>query len=443
MFRIFLIIIFALGFETKAMADDNEKNRILSMDEIGDDLKKRKKELEGFTKDEVKIDLESLGLDDVDEAPEKDDKTKPKEDIIIKEDENEKLGEKDLPPILKTAPIKPKEQPQQPQQNPNPTQQAAPVESSNDILSKIQSVLKPGGAATKAQDAKPQQVPQFVNKEKKANIEKRKKLEKKRQANEIKEKRRLDELKELREKYLKDSQNEGDNFDQYLNSSEDIIPKRKALNHFANSDIPSPPLISDYRMRNNLHIPLTTKPKERLNILFATISIDSVSAFNDAYNYVRNPNVKNDRGDTILTYAILMQKYSIIASITAKGADLNLPNALGYTPLQIAIELNDFKIIESLVNNNADLNYVDASGKNYLMYAARIGNLSAVDLFIKKGIDINALDNEGATALTIANRSGQNIIAQFLLKNGANPNAARPYEIKQNSIINELENRWK
>jgi ankyrin repeat protein len=444
MFKFFLIIILTLGCKGLLAADDNEKNRIFSMDEIGDDLKKRKKELEGFTEDEVKIDLESLGLDDVEEVKPKE---VPQEDLIIKEPEikDEKIAEKDLPPILKTVSSKPNAKQIEVK---NITPEAAPKESSNDILSKVQAVLKPEDAK-KAEDdkaPKPSQAPaaQFINKEKKANIAKRKKLEKKLQASEAKEKKRLKELHELREKYLRDAQNDEDgNFDQYLNSSEDVIPKRKELNRFANGEIPAPPLLSDYRMQNNLHIPLTTKPKERLDILFATIAIDSVSAFNEAYNYVRNPNVKNSSGDTILTYAILMRKYPIIASIIAKGADLDLPNALGYTPLQIAIELNDFKAVEFLVNNKADLSYIDSSGKNYLMYAARVGNLSSVDLLIKKGVNIDVLDNEGATALAIANRSGQNIVAQFLLKNGANPNAARIYEVKQNSIINELENRWK
>lgn len=430
-----------LGSKGLFAADDIEKNRIFSMEEIGDDLKKRKKELQGFTEDEVKVDLESLGLDDVDETKEK---AAPKEDIIIHENEvkDEKIGEKDLPPILKTVS---KKTDAKQVDVPNITApKSDSKESSNDILSKIQSVLKSDDAKKTSDNAPQVAAPKFINKEKKANIVKRKKLEKKRQITEVREKKRLKELHELREKYLLDSQNdEGENFDQYINSSEDIVPKRKELNPFANGDIPAPPLVNDYRTQNNLHIPLTTKPKQRLDVLFNAIAIDSVSTFNEAYNYVRNPNVKNDSGDTILTYAILMRKYPIIASIIAKGADLDLPNALGYTPLQIAIELNDFKTIELLVNNKADLNYIDASGKNYLMYASRVGNLSAVDLFIKKGVDIDALDNEGATALAIANRNQQNIVAQFLLKNGANPNVARPYEIKQHSIINELENRWK
>ena len=66
-----------------------------------------------------------------------------------------------------------------------------------------------------------------------------------------------------------------------------------------------------------------------------------------------NPNITNDQGDTILTYAIFLKKYSVISSILAKGADPNLPNKLGHNPVSIAIELVDFQALELLAKNKA------------------------------------------------------------------------------------------
>ena len=38
------------------------------------------------------------------------------------------------------------------------------------------------------------------------------------------------------------------------------------------------------------------KPQQRIEILFEMIRINSVDAFNEAYNYIRNPNIKIDKG---------------------------------------------------------------------------------------------------------------------------------------------------
>ena len=74
----------------------------------------------------------------------------------------------------------------------------------------------------------------------------------------------------------------------------------------------------------------------------------------------------------------------------------------------------------------------------------RRGNLSAVELFVvRKGVDINQTDNNGLNSLSIAYASKQEVIAQFLIKNGAKSWIERPYENQENSLIEELENRWK
>ena len=127
---------------------------------------------------------------------------------------------------------------------------------------------------------------------------------------------------------------------------------------FAIEDAPASPILNNYRTRENLHIPLITSRRKRLAILFNNIASGDISAFNGSYKYINNPNVKNSSGDTLLTYAILLQRYPLIASIISKGADVNQPNILGYTPVDIALELNDFETLEILVNNKANLKYV-------------------------------------------------------------------------------------
>jgi ankyrin repeat protein len=85
----------------------------------------------------------------------------------------------------------------------------------------------------------------------------------------------------------------------------------------------------------------------------------------------------------------------------------------------------------------------DAFGRTYLMHAARLGFLPAVDLLIGRGIDVNAMDNDGFTALSIAYRHKKELIVQYLLKNGAKTWIEKPYKPEDQSLIKELENRWK
>jgi hypothetical protein len=53
------------------------------------------------------------------------------------------------------------------------------------------------------------------------------------------------------------------------------------------------------------------------------------------------------------------------------------------------------------------------------------------------------MSNDGATALTFAYRYKQEVVAKFLLKSGAKPWIEKPYEPDEQSLIKELENRWK
>jgi len=138
-----------------------------------------------------------------------------------------------------------------------------------------------------------------------------------------------------------------------------------------------------------------------------------------------------------------LQKYGVMSSILAKGADPDLPNALGHTAFDIAIEMLDLKAANILINMNANLNYVDGFGRTYLMHAARVGFFPMVDLLVSQGVDVNSVDNDGFTALSIAYRHKKDIISAFLIKKGAEPWIKKPYDPEQQNLIKELENRWK
>ncbi len=403
--RLILILIISCTFEHFAFAENQ------TLDEINADLKAKKAELEPFDQAKVKIDVESLGLDNVDKKEEK------------------KFNETKSPPPAPLGQEASEDSPSKVKDDVDSERKVEEVKKTDEFKVEQSAIISPPAKDNK----KPGD--QYVNAQKKENIKKRLKMERQKKENAKKQKDKIEKFKKLRDLYLLES-NEGD-------AEEKIMPRKKDLNPFASEEMPALPILNRYRNGDNNHIPIILTPREKVDLLFKAISTNNVSFFNDSYRGVENPNAQNAFGDTILTYAILMRRYSIVASIIAKGADVNRANKLGYTPINIAIELLDFKLLEMLVSNKADLNYLDAFGRGYLMHAARVGFLPAADLFLSNGIDINLMDNDGFTALSIAYRHKKEVVVQYLLKHGAKTWIEKPYDPKNQSLIQELENRWK
>ncbi len=245
-------------------------------------------------------------------------------------------------------------------------------------------------------------------------------------------------LDELRRKYLI-------TYDAYLEDSDDevVAPQKKDLNIFLSEESPPIPIMDRLRSRDNVHIPIVITQEEHIETLFGAATSGIVSFFNSAYKNVENPNVRNQIGETILTHAILLQKHAIVVSILAKGANPDMQNQLGYTPLDIAIEMMDLQSIKLLVDQNADVNYLDALGRTHLMHAARTGFLPAVELLVERGANLNVMDEDGFTALSIAYRHNKEAVIKFLLKSGAKTWVETPFDPGTQSIIKDLEGRWK
>lgn len=251
------------------------------------------------------------------------------------------------------------------------------------------------------------------------------------------EENRIKDLNDLRKKYL--IKIETNIRPQQKNI---ITPTRKITNPFISEDLPAPPILDSYRTADNNHIPIFLSLDKRIKQIFDAITNGDVAYFNSAYNVVKKPNLQNELGDTLLTYAILMQKYAIISSLIAKGSDVNEANKLGYTPIDIAIELKDAKTFRILAKSGADLNYVDNFGRTYLFHASRLGFLEAVEILVRNNIDINALDKDGMSALNFAYKNKQDIVIKYLLANGAKSWLEKPFDNSKKSLIEELENRW-
>lgn len=482
MLRIFFLVI-AIIFSTQVWAQSKEPQ---SLEEITAGLKAKKAAMEPFDPKDVKVDVESLGLDDVDKKPAavvEQETTPPPlptpeldSKLSVKISESKPAEKESKIKLLNPNPPAPPVVAGQSKQSENPPPLVAPTERIRDMLKKgeekAKKMLEEAQKTEAAKEVKITAVPvpapaapevkivaekapvvkktpvkntqKYVNSAKKRALKKRLEAEKRRK---IYEKQRQDnakKLRELREKYLLkiDQDSLAENESEFLENDEKILPQKKNLNPFISEEPPALPIMTRFRTPDNLHIPMPLTDLERQNILFDSVASGNVAFFNSAYKDIENPNLKNPVGDTILTYSTLLRKYPIMAAVLARGANPRLPNELGYSAADIAIELLDAKALEILLSNKLDVNETDAFGRTYLMHAARVGFLPAVEMLVEKGSDINAMDNDGFTALSIAYRHHKEVIVQFLLKNGAKTWIEKPYNPEKQSLIQELENHW-
>ncbi|MDA0902080.1 MAG: ankyrin repeat domain-containing protein [Proteobacteria bacterium] len=269
-------------------------------------------------------------------------------------------------------------------------------------------------------------------------------LEKRIALDELNRRIKLRKLNRLREEYLVKSDreilDENIELDRYRKMVT-IEPRRKELPRFINEEVPTQ-LLNRYRSRNNRHLPIMLSYKEKVNAMFQTIVNNEADGFNALFKLIDRPNIKNSQGDTVLTFATLLQRHDIMASLLSKGADPDMANHLGYTPLNIAIELLDYKSVSLLIDMGANVNFVDALGRNYLMQASRVGSLPIADLLIHNDLDVNREDNNELTALDIAYRQKKEVIVKLLVKEGAQRWRSKKIEKYDKSIITELWRRW-
>ena len=140
-----------------------------------------------------------------------------------------------------------------------------------------------------------------------------------------------------------------------------------------------------------------------------------------------DPNVRNDDGETPLTYAVRNSMLPVVKAIAAK-ADVNLSDGNGNSPLFVALKNEKYEIFEYLMENKADVNAAGTAGatkdQNILYVAVMRDRPDLIETLLKKGADPNRGDSEGALPLNEAVlRSRPNMeIVNLLIKGGADIN---------------------
>ena len=130
-------------------------------------------------------------------------------------------------------------------------------------------------------------------------------------------------------------------------------------------------------------------------------------------------NSKFVKSDEFLLNAVKYGYLEAVKRSIAQGQKLDVKDEEGDTPLSWAVWLYHNEIAKLLITSKADVNTIDLKSNTPLMNAVFAGNYEGVKLLIDGKANINKVNDEGKTALIISASNCNIKITEFLLKNGA------------------------
>jgi ankyrin repeat protein len=166
---------------------------------------------------------------------------------------------------------------------------------------------------------------------------------------------------------------------------------------------------------------------------FKAIRQNDRTAIGGFFDAGMNPNVKNRRGETALTFAITNAgtqpgvELSTVKLIADK-ADINMQDGFGQSPLHLALSKEKEDIFNYLLEKNADVNVGGAKdtlkNQTALYLAVTRGREDLTQKLLERGADPNIADSDGSLALAeamIGASLNENIV-KMLLDKGAKVN---------------------
>jgi len=181
-------------------------------------------------------------------------------------------------------------------------------------------------------------------------------------------------------------------------------------------------------------------------LLFEAVAEGDCEKVKKYLDVIKDINIKNEYGYTILHWAVLMEQAEIASELISRGAGVNttLPN--GYTPLHDAAYWGKRNMVQLLISHGADLYVIDKQGKVPLDLATEQGHREIIPLLkpLHKAVengDLNQVvdmarkipkslhmkDEKGWYPLHLAVQAGHLEIVKFLIARGANINARGPF----------------
>lgn len=140
-------------------------------------------------------------------------------------------------------------------------------------------------------------------------------------------------------------------------------------------------------------------------------------------------NVKDDRGRSLLHWAVACRQKEVIEFLVDQGIDVNGEDGQGATPLHIAVRFNNEAYFDLLVDLQESEDWANQYGTSLLELAILKQNFTIAKKLIENGVDINSTNTRGSTPLEISMRTGANDISELLVSKGADETKVRTIEL--------------
>lgn len=114
------------------------------------------------------------------------------------------------------------------------------------------------------------------------------------------------------------------------------------------------------------------------------------------------PNLRNDKGDTLVMLASYHGHADAVRRLLAAGADPSIANDRGQTPLAGACFKGDADVVRALLDGAAAVDGHGGDGRTPLMTAAMFNRMEIVELLLDRGADPSLCDARGMTAEDLA-----------------------------------------
>ena len=155
--------------------------------------------------------------------------------------------------------------------------------------------------------------------------------------------------------------------------------------------------------------------------LFSAIRNNDLTVVKSLAASAADVNVRGERQTTPLMYAGAFGSLEAMRVLMDAGADVNAHNDFNATALMWSV--NEPAKVQLLVEHGANVNAKSKTGRTPLMLAAmQPGSDEVVDLLLKKGADPLAVDEDGMTFLAAASNGFNPRQVRLALKRGADAN---------------------
>ncbi|MFP2997255.1 ankyrin repeat domain-containing protein [Spongiivirga sp. MCCC 1A20706] len=136
--------------------------------------------------------------------------------------------------------------------------------------------------------------------------------------------------------------------------------------------------------------------------------------------------VRDDRGRSLLHWAVACKQDEIIATLLERGLDFNAEDYQNQTALHIAArQKSDSPYFDMLVKLQPNEIWKTRYGASLLTSAIVNKNMEQLQKLLTYGLDINSKNKRGSTPLETAKRIGANDIATYLVEHGADEKLVR------------------